>query len=234
MNPAKRRRVYLMRHGSVTYFDDEGRPYPPDDVPLNEKGRKQTSAAGQAFKHQNILFDRVIVSNLPRTIESARRVLAVTGQQIELEQWPEFQEVRGGVLEDILDDDLEEAFTSAFSCMAEEHKKFLDGESVGQLIDRIHPVIDRLRADTSWDTILLVLHGGVNRAVLSYAITGQRLFLGNLEQSPGCINVLDVGERSTDWVVQTINYAPLLPLQNESRYTSMEEVLHQYRKSRGL
>lgn len=234
MIAAKRRRVYLMRHGSVTYFDENGRPYPPDDVPLNEKGRKQTSTAGQAFAHQNILFDRVIVSNLPRTIESALRVLAETGQQIELEQWPEFQEVRGGVLEDILDDDLEEAFTSAFSCMAEEHKKFLDGESVGQLIDRIHPVIDRLRADTSWDTILLVLHGGVNRAVLSYAITGQRMFLGNLEQSPGCINVLDVGERSTDWVVQTINYAPLLPLQNESRYTSMEEVLHQYRKSRGL
>lgn len=234
MITAKRRRVYLMRHGSVTYFDEDGRPYPPDDVPLNEKGRKQTSAAGQAFAHQNILFDRVIVSNLPRTIESALRVLAETGQQIELEQWPEFQEVRGGVLEDILDDDLEEAFTSAFSCMAEEHKKFLDGESVGQLIDRIHPVIDRLRADTSWDTILLVLHGGVNRAVLSYAITGQRLFLGNLEQSPGCINVLDVGERNTDWIVQTINYAPLLPLQNESRYTSMEEVLHQYRRSRGL
>jgi len=234
MIAAKRRRVYLMRHGSVTYFDEDGRPYPPDDVPLNEKGRKQTSAAGQAFAHQNILFDRVIVSNLPRTIESALRVLAETGQQIELEQWPEFREVRGGVLEDILDDDLEEAFTSAFSCMAEEHKKFLDGESVGQLIDRIHPVIDRLRADTSWDTILLVLHGGVNRAVLSYAITGQRLFLGNLEQSPGCINVLDVGERNTDWIVQTINYAPLLPLQNESRYTSMEEVLHQYRRSRGL
>ena len=234
MIAAKRRRVYLMRHGSVTYFDEDGRPYPPDDVSLNEKGRKQTSAAGQAFAHQNILFDRVIVSNLPRTIESALRVLAETGQQIELEQWPEFREVRGGVLEDILDDDLEEAFTSAFSCMAEEHKKFLDGESVGQLIDRIHPVIDRLRADTSWDTILLVLHGGVNRAVLSYAITGQRLFLGNLEQSPGCINVLDVGERNTDWIVQTINYAPLLPLQNESRYTSMEEVLHQYRRSRGL
>ncbi|MFC7296981.1 histidine phosphatase family protein [Herminiimonas aquatilis] len=234
MNPAKRRRIYLMRHGSVTYFDEDGRPYPPDDVPLNETGRSQTSAAGQAFAQQNIYFDRVIVSNLPRTIESALRVLAQTGQQIELEQWPEFQEVRGGVLEDILDDDLEEAFTSAFSCMAEEHKKFLDGESVGQLIDRIHPAIDLLRADTSWDTILLVLHGGVNRAILSYAITGQRLFLGNLEQSPGCINVLDVGERRNDWIVHTINYAPLLPLQSESRYTSMEEVLHQYRKSRGL
>jgi probable phosphoglycerate mutase len=162
------------------------------------------------------------------------RVLAETGQQIELEQWPEFQEVRGGVLEAILDDDLEAVFTSAFSCMAAEHRKFLDGESIGELIDRIHPVIDRLRADPSWDTVLLVLHGGVNRAVLSYAITGQRLFLGNLEQAPGCINVLDVGERADDWIVHTINYVPLLPLQTESRQSTMEEVLHQYRKSRGL
>jgi probable phosphoglycerate mutase len=232
MTLPKRRRVYLMRHGSVTYFDDDGKPYPPDDVPLNERGRAQTTAAGQAFAQQNVRFDRVIVSNLPRTIESAQRVLEETGQQIELEQWPEFQEVRGGVLEDILDDDLEEAFTGAFSCMAAEHKKFLDGESIGELIDRIHPVIDRLRADPSWDTVLLVLHGGVNRAVLSYAITGQRLFLGNLEQAPGCINVMDVGACANDWVVHTINYAPHSPLQTESRLTTMEEVLHQYRKSR--
>ena len=99
-------------------------------------------------------------------------------------------------------------------------------------MDRIHPTIDKLRADPSWDTVLLVLHGGVNRAVLSYAITSQRIFLGNIEQAPGCINVLDVGQRSNDWVIQTINYSPLLPLQTESRLSTMEEMLHQYRKSR--
>ena len=232
-SPSLRRRVYLMRHGSVSYFDDQGRPYPPDEVPLNEKGRAQTTAAGRLFAEQQIRFDRVIVSNLPRTIESAQRVLVETGQQIALEQWPEFQEVRGGVLEDILDEDLEEAFTGAFSCMAPEHKKFLDGESVGELMARVHPQIDRLRADLSWDTVLLVLHGGINRAVLSYAITGQRLFLGNLEQAPGCINVMDVGDSATDWVVHTVNYAPLMPLHAHSRMTTMEEVLQQYRKSRG-
>jgi probable phosphoglycerate mutase len=232
MNVPRRRRVYLMRHGSVTYFDEEGKPYAHDEVPLNEKGRAQTTAAGQAFARKNIRFDRVIVSNLPRTVESASRVLAETGQQVELEQWPELREVRGGVLEDILDDDLEDAFTSAFSCMAAEHKKFLDGESIGELMDRIHVMIDRLREDSSWDTVLLVLHGGVNRAVLSYAITGQRIFLGNLEQSPGCINVMDVGEHATDWVVHAINYSPLSPLQTESRLTTMEEALHHYRKSR--
>ena len=233
MSASRRRRVYLMRHGSVTYFDEHGRPYEPDQVPLNEQGRAQASAAGRAFAERQVRFDRVIVSDLPRTIETARRVLAETGQEAVLEEWPEFQEVRGGVLEDILDGDLEAAFTGAFSCMAPEHRKFLDGESVGELIDRVHPVVDRLRADPSWDTVLLVLHGGVNRAVLSYAITGgQRFFLGNLEQAPGCINVLDVGERADDWVVHAVNYAPLAPLQTASRLTTMEEVLHQYRKSR--
>lgn len=232
MTSIKRRRIYLMRHGNVTYFDEDGTAYPPDEVPLNEKGRAQTTAAGKVFAEQGIRFDRVIVSNLPRTIESATRVLAETGQDIALEQWPELQEVRGGILEVIHDDDLEAVFTHAFASMAAEHKKFLDGESVGQLLDRIHPAVDRLRADPSWDTVLLVLHGGVNRAVLSYAITSQRIFLGNIEQAPGCINVLDVGERSNDWVIQSINYSPLLPLQTESRLSTMEEMLHQYRRSR--
>ncbi|MDQ7969607.1 MAG: phosphoglycerate mutase family protein, partial [Oxalicibacterium faecigallinarum] len=95
----QRRRVYLMRHGSVTYFDENGIPYSPDEVPLNETGRHQTTAAGRSFAAQNIQFDRVITSNLPRTVESATRVLTETGQNIEIEQWPELTEVRGHSLE---------------------------------------------------------------------------------------------------------------------------------------
>jgi phosphohistidine phosphatase SixA len=57
-----RRRVYLMRHGAVTYFDETGRPVPsPEAVPLNELGRSQTTAAGKIFAAENIVFDRVIV-----------------------------------------------------------------------------------------------------------------------------------------------------------------------------
>ncbi|WP_293778297.1 histidine phosphatase family protein [uncultured Oxalicibacterium sp.] len=234
MTHAQRRRIYLMRHGSVTYFDENGHPYAHDVVPLNAVGREQTTAAGRSFAEQGIRFDRVITSDLPRTIESAQRVLAETGQPIDIESWPDFTEVRGHRLDALADDELEEAFTSAFSCMAGEHCRFLGGESVGELMDRIHPVIDKLRADAAWDTVLLVLHGGVNRALLSYAITGQRLFLGNLEQAPGCINVLDVGHKPNDWLIHTINYTPPRPLHTHTRLTSMEEGLHHYRKSRGL
>jgi broad specificity phosphatase PhoE len=234
MTAHTRRRIYLMRHGSVTYFDAAGKPYFPESVPLNEQGYAQAAAAGKMFARENIRFDRVIVSGLPRTVETAACVLAETGQQIVLEHWPELAELKGGKLAAIADSDLKETFTGAFEGMVPEHKRFLGGETIGQLMDRVHPGIDRLRADRSWDTVLLVLHGGVNRAILSFAMTGQRLFLGNLAQTAGCINALDVGEAPADWVVRIMNYSQASPLQKETRDTTMETLLKQYKRFRGL
>jgi probable phosphoglycerate mutase len=234
MTFAKRRRIFLMRHGSVTYFDAAGNPVLPESVPLNAAGREQATAAGRIFAEAAIRFDRVIVSGLPRTVETASLVLAETKQQLELQQIPELVEIRGGKLAAIPDAELREAFIGAFEGVAPEEKRFLAGESIGELMDRVHPAIDALRADPDWDTLLLVLHGGVNRAILSYALTGQRLFLGNLAQTAGCINALDVGDAHHDWVVRFMNYSPPSALQAESRGTTMEALFHQYRKARGI
>ncbi|MFL6657966.1 MAG: histidine phosphatase family protein [Massilia sp.] len=227
-----RRRIYLMRHGSVTYFDAAGKPVLPESVPLNELGRAQASAAGRLFAEQQVRFDRVIVSGLPRTVETATRVLAETGQDIAIETWPALEEIRGGRLSAIADADLRDAFIGAFEGMVGEDKRFLAGESVGELMDRIHPAVARLRQDPNWDTVLLVLHGGVNCAILSLALTGQRMFLGALAQAPGCINALDVGEHDKDWVLRFMNHAPPTPLQADSRLTTMEQLYDQYRQSR--
>lgn len=167
-------------------------------------------------------------------METANCALAETGQQIALEEWPDLAEIRGGKLAGIADANLKEAFTAAFEGVAPEHKRFLGGESIGELMDRVYPCVGRLRADQTWDTVLLVLHGGVNRAILSYALTGQRLFLGNLAQTAGCINALDVGDVDADWVVRLVNFSPPSLLQGESRNTTMETLLEQYKKSRGL
>ena len=234
MTFTKRRRIFLMRHGSVTYFDAAGNPVLPESVPLNATGREQATAAGRVFAESSIRFDRVIVSGLPRTVETASLVLAETKQQLDLQQIPELVEIRGGKLAAIPDAELREAFIGAFEGVAPEEKRFLAGESIGELMDRVHPAIDTLRADPDWDTLLLVLHGGVNRAILSYALTGQRLFLGNLAQTAGCINALDVGDAHHDWVVRFMNYSPPSALQAESRGTTMEALFHQYRKARGI
>lgn len=228
----RRRRMYVMRHGSVTYFDASGKPVLPEQVPLNDDGRAQADAAGAAFAREGVVFDRVIVSGLPRTVETASRVLAAAGVDSPVETWPELQEIRGGRLADIPADQLRAAFTGVFAGSVAESTRFLGGESVGELQGRVHPAIARLRADPDWDCVLLVLHGGVNCAILSLALTGARMFLGGLAQAPGCINALDVGTSPDDWVVRYVNYSPPAPLQALVRTTTMEDLMQQYKKTK--
>jgi len=227
----RRRRIYLMRHGDVTYFDDSGVTIDPDSVPLNERGRAQASAAGAAFAAQQIRFDRVITSGMPRTVETAQYVLAETGQACEIETWPAWREIRGGRLGALPPNDIEAAFLGVFKGIVPEHTRFLTGETIGQFLDRVLPAIDELRADPHWDTVLLVLHGGVNRAILSHAISaGGRVFFGHLAQATACINALDVGDAAHDWVLRLINYAPPAPLHRDIRNTTMELLYAQYLK----
>jgi broad specificity phosphatase PhoE len=209
-----RRRIYLMRHARVAYFED-GRPLHPETVPLTDEGREQASAAGEALA--GIHFDRVITSGLPRTLETAR----IVARDREVESWPE-----PGRLAEIPEDELERAFVEAWRDVVPEEARFLGGETVGSLLDRVLPAIDRLLADRDWDVVLAVLHGGVNRAILSHALTGGRALLGNLEQSPGCINVLDVGD---DWVVRAVNITPTDLAHRNGRLRTMEELWAEFR-----
>ena len=63
-----RRRIYLMRHAQVRYFEG----LDPREVVLTEAGRHQAAAARDAL--QEVQFDRVVTSGLPRTLETARIV----------------------------------------------------------------------------------------------------------------------------------------------------------------
>jgi broad specificity phosphatase PhoE len=217
-----RRRIYLMRHAAVAYFDN-GRPLRPEEVPLTEEGVEQARAAGAALA--SVRFDRVLTSGLPRTIETAR----IVAPGVEAESWPELRELEGARLGDIPEDELERAFVQAFHGVLPEETTFLGGETIGSLFDRVLPALDRLLADPEWDVVLAVLHGGVNRAILSQALTGERMFLGGFEQAPACINVLDVGD--TGWIVRAVNVAPYDPVHLRGRLTTMEELWSQFRST---
>lgn len=208
-----RRRLYLMRHGAVSYFGTDGRPVDPDTISLNDEGRAQAEAARALL--EPVRFDRVLASGLPRTVETAR----IVAPRAELEEWPELRELHGDRLSGIAPGDLEKEFVHAFRGVVPNDKRFLGGETVGELFERVLPALARLLVDESWDTVLAVLHGGVNRAILSYALTGERMFLGHFEQAPGCVNVLDVGD---EWIVRAVNIAPLDLLHASTRLTTME------------
>jgi broad specificity phosphatase PhoE len=225
-----RRRLYLMRHGAVSYFDQDGRPVHEDGVSLNEEGREQAAAARELL--EPVRFDRVLSSGLRRTVETAR----IVAPAAPLEEWPELRELRGAKLSSIPPEQLESEFVHAFRGVVPNEKRFLGGEAIGELFDRVLPALDKLLADDGWDTVLAVLHGAVNRAILSYALTGERMFLGHFEQAAGCLNVLDVcaspesgragsgraNTRGDEWIVRAVNITPLDLLHASTRLTTME------------
>jgi broad specificity phosphatase PhoE len=216
-----RRRLYLMRHAEVSYFGADGTPFEPGDVLLTARGREQAEAARDALA--GIDLDLVVTSGLPRTLETARVVAA--GH--EPEEWPEFREWVGGPLEGLAEDEAEQAFVGALR-VTSEGARFLGGETLRELVDRVLPAFDRL-VSREWETALAVFHGGVNRVLLSHALGGGRSYFGGFEQAPCCINVLDLGDDG--WVVRTVNYVPYDPLV-PARTTTMEEYWSQYRGSR--
>ena len=223
MTAHARRRIYLMRHAQVRYFQGQH----PHEVLLTDSGRRQAETAAEALR--GVAFDRVITSGLPRTLETAR--IVAPGHEPEHNR--ELREIESGDIRGLEPAVVQEMMTTAFRGNVPLDTQFLGGESVGELLDRVLPQLDALLRDEGWDVVLLVLHGAVNRAILSRAVTGQRIFLGGFEQAPGCINLLDVdAERA--FVVRAVNHTPYDPAHvSAPRLTTMEQLWQEYLDSRG-
>jgi probable phosphoglycerate mutase len=217
-----RRRLYLMRHAQVRYFQGVH----PREVQLTEIGRAQAEAAAAALIGGQ--FNRVITSGLPRTLETAR----IVAPKLLPERNHALREIESGDIRRLDPGVVQEMMTAAFRGTVPLDTKFLGGETVGELLDRVLPELDALLAETGWDVALLILHGGVNRAILSRAATGERIFLGGFEQSPGCINVLDVDAEGA-FVVRAVNHTPYDPAHvSAPRLTTMEQLWQEYLDSR--
>jgi len=203
-----------MRHAEVSYVGERD----PEVVRLTERGLDQAAAAQRALS--GVAFDLVVTSSLPRTVETA----SVVAPDLELRQWRDFAEWRGGRLDDIPPDEREQVFIGSLQ-VRDEAARFLGGESLGEALDRVLPAFDRLIAE-EWETALAVFHGGVNRILISHALAGGRTYFGNFEQAPACINVLDLGSSrnsESGWIVRVVNYIPYDPL-HPARTTTMEHL----------
>lgn len=217
-----RRRIYLMRHAEVRYFEGVH----PEHVVLTERGRVQAGAA--AAELREVPFDRVLTSGLERTLETAR----IVAPEREPESHYALREIESGDIRQTAPDEVQAMMTAAFRGVVPLETPFLGGETLGDLVDRVLPEVDALVADGGWDVALLVLHGAVNRAILSHALTGERVFLGGFEQAPGCVNVLDVGADGR-WIVRAVNHLAYDPGHTAAtRLTTMEQLWQEYVDSR--
>lgn len=218
-----RRRIFLLRHGEVTYFDPSGRPFRPDTVPLNEEGRGQARAAARVL--EDVPIDRVVSSDLRRCIETAGEL--IEGRGLTLEISPEFREIQPGRLSDLPVDKIAEIFTGAFGAGVRRESQFLGGETFGSLLDRVLPRFDRLLEEPGWKNLVLVAHGAVNRAILTRALGSGLSGFGAIEQDAACLNILDVDESGRS-LVRLVNFTPYNLAKTGLELTTMERLFLAY------
>src|SRR3972149_1257981 len=200
-----RRRVYLVRHAEVSYFDSAGRPYRPNTVPLNPEGRRQAEAVARALA--DVALDRVISSDLVRSRESAEILTAGGGGPTGK---------RGGGV-------VGRGLGGGWGGEPSRETRFLGGETFGSLEDRVLGCFRGLLGDAGWRSLLIVAHGGVNRTILAHALGhGPRAF-GAIEQDAGCVNIVDVDDGGR-FVVRLVNYTPYNPAKIGLELLTMERL----------
>lgn len=234
----RRRRIYLMRHSQAEYYTPAAVRNHPDDAQLTTTGRDQADAAGQLLA--DVDFDRVVTSGLSRTVDTARIVLGrAKGPDPEnFEVCPDLREIRSGPVDDVPLEVLEHAFLGIWFGVAKPESSFLGGESIASLVERVTSAFDALLDEPGWTTMLVVGHGAVNRAILSYALTNDYVFLGHIEQDTACVNVIDAaphghsrGASPRGLAVRVVNLTPYDLLHEGDRGTEIERMYAQYRET---
>ncbi len=222
----RRRRIYLMRHGEVDYFDILGKPCKLDKLGLNAEGRLQAQDAARELA--KVPLDRVVASCLARSVETAN--LVVHQRNLIVENRDELREIEPGRLADLAQktpDQVERLFLGALAADLEPATRFLDGETFASLRDRVLRCFHELLADPKWLQLLIVAHGVVNRMLLAQVLGLPFSGLGALEQDAGCINVIDVDDAGHG-LVRLLNYTPANPVKAGMELTTLERLYLQF------
>lgn len=138
--PPDRRRVFLIRHGEVDYFDPSGAPVDPRQTVLSERGRAQADALRIVLAGEAI--DRLICSGLPRTKETAVAVFPHLAARIEEET--DLREIKAGRLREVPPGERKAALAGGFDRAAEPSAAFVGGESFEAFEARVLGAFRRL------------------------------------------------------------------------------------------
>ncbi len=220
---SSRRRVYLMRHGEVRYFGADGQPVHPKFVDLTDRGLMQAACTGEMLA--DVPFDRALSTGLPRTMQTARSVLA--DRKIELEEMPALKEIHSGRATGKTLDEVKEDFIYGMETASQPGARFAGGDLFQEFYDRVTAAFEALLLEPGWRNLLLVAHDGTNRMLLSWASYGGLASARAFEQDPGCLNVIDADVEDGQISRRLVKLANLTPTNHSklgNHLTSMEQV----------
>ena len=226
---SRRRRIYLMRHADAQYILPDGTRAPDSRiVPLTPRGVEEAGDMANLLKE--VAFDRAICSGLPRTQQTARIVLGERRLALEIE--PALEEIRGG--DPIARANLSPVdYAYTMFCASEPDACFAAGEKFSDFYGRVVPAFEAISSSGDWTRLLLVAHGGVNRAILSTIISGGLKCFGAFEQDSACVNIIDIDRMDDSQhilrkILRGVNITAYDPIKSNRTLTTMEGMAQRF------
>lgn len=223
---AGRRRLYLIRHGQVNYFDESGHPLDPRSVRLSADGEVQVIALSNMLR--GVKFDRAVSSDYPRAIQTLEMVLSNRPDSCATESTSVLREIRAGRLSQIPPEAYKKEVAGAYQWSLQPGTGFLRGEQWGDFSARVLEWFRTLLADPEWQTAVIASHDAVNRVLISWLVNSDLSSLPFLEQDPACVNIIDIDSSGEGGPVSAylrlLNYTPYNPTKSGERSTVMERI----------
>lgn len=226
-----RRRIHLFRHGDVSYVTENGERVPdPRLVPLTDWGHEQAKEMGEFMSH--VHFDHAVCSGLLRTVQTSAGILA--GRDLEPFHVPEMEEIQSSSDRTMLPATVFEA-AYAFANAHEPGATYRGGETFAEFETRVLVGLMRVLATPDWNSLALVLHGGVNRIILGWALGSGLTSFAKLEQNTCCLNIIDVDTHPETGalvrkLVRGVNITAYNTTRHDDHLTTLETGAEKYRK----
>jgi broad specificity phosphatase PhoE len=227
-----RKRVYLMRHGEVSYRRPDGRTVFSPQVELTEEGVEQARQMHELLA--DVPFDLGAHTGLTRTHQTAALVLEE--QKIQIEEINALREIEAGSIGHLSDECIDAEFTYGLERAAEPGAAFPGGESFADFQQRIVPAFETFLRRPDWTTALLVGHGGTNAVILAWVTRGGLAGLSAFEQDAGCVNIIDadiVDGEIVRRMIRAVNLTPYNLVKHEHYLTVAERIVASHREMRG-
>jgi len=186
-------RLLLVRHGESVWNEEE-RIQGQQDIPLSENGRKQAVALGERLR--GVKIDACFSSPLKRATETAELILKASGNSLPIATVSELMERNFGEWEGKCVAELKVESAKEFARWVAAH--YLPapprGESVEELLARVKMGLERILAEVSDGTVLVVGHSGSVKAAICVLFQLPPESFAKLKVDNASLTVLEISD----------------------------------------